>query len=253
VTTDGSKAIEICTVHVVLAAKAAREPDECVIFVCELCHGPERTPEQEGTMTKNRIIGAIAALSLLAVPAVAAAHSSGDDHGHKARHHHHHKHHGKKAKTREVTGSATGTIASFANGELTITLPSGKSFTADVKRRTVILCKSLPVVPAASTARHGDDDGNSGSGRAGRDDGPNHDAGDDHGSDQPATTTAPASTTTPSTTVPPTTDDRGNDDHNNRDGARCGTDALVAGTSVATAKLSLKGGNAVWKKVVLLK
>jgi hypothetical protein len=195
-------------------------------------------------MTKNRIISAIAALSLLAVPAVAAAHSSGDDHGHhKGRHPHHHKHHGKKA--RDVTGTATGTIASFANGELTITLPSGKSFTADVKRRTVILCKRLPVVPAATTARHGNDDGNSGSGRGGRDDDPNHDAGDDHGDHSPSST-APASTTVPA----PTTD---NSDHNHGHGARCGTDALVAGTSVATAKLSLKGGNATWKKVVLLK
>jgi hypothetical protein len=225
----------------------------CVIFVCELCHGPERTPEQEGTMTKNRIISAIAALSLLAVPAVAAAHSSGDDHGHHDGRHHHHKHHGKKAKTREVTGTATGTIASFANGELTITLPSGKSFTADVKRRTIIRCKSLPVVPAATTARHGDDDGNSGSGRGGRDDGPNHDAGDDHGGDQPATTTAPATTTTPSTTVPPTTDDHGNDDHNDGHGTRCGTDALVAGAKVLSAKLTLNGESATWKKVTLLK
>jgi cell division septation protein DedD len=209
---------------------------------------------KERTMTKNRIIGAIAALSLLTVPAVAVAHGSGDDRGnHNGRHHH--NHHGKKAKkTRDVTGSATGTVASFTNGELTIALPNGKSFTADVKRRTVIRCKSAPVVPA-TVARHGDDDGN---GRGGRDDGPNHDAGDDHGdhpatTTAPATTTVPASTTTPSTTVPPTTDDHGNDDHNNGHGARCGTAALVAGTRVATAKLSLKGGSATWKKVVLLK
>ncbi len=201
-------------------------------------------------MTKNRIIGAITALSLLGVPAVAAAHSSGDDHGHHKGRHHHHKHHGKKA--RDVTGTATGTIASFANGELTITLPSGKSFTADVKRRTVIRCKSLPVVPAATTARHGNDDGNSGSGRGGRDDGPNHDAGDDHGDHSPSST-APATTTTPSTTVPPTTDDHGHDDHNNGHGTRCGTDALVAGTKVLSAKLTLDGGSATWKKVTLLK
>jgi hypothetical protein len=210
-------------------------------------------------MTKNRIIGAIAALSLLAVPAVAAAHGSDDDHGHHHGRHHHHKHHGKKAKSRDVTGAATGTIASFADGELTIALPNGKSFTADVKRRTVILCKSVPVIPAPATAsRHGNDDGNGGSGRGGRDDGPNHDVGDDHGNDPatsttPASTTAPASTTTPSTTVPPTTDDHGNDDHHDGHGARCGTDALVAGTSVADAKLSLKGGTATWKKVVLVK
>jgi hypothetical protein len=213
-------------------------------------------------MTKNRIIGAIAALSLLSVPAVAAAHSSGDDHGHHKGRHHHHKHHAKKAKTREVTGSATGTIASFTDGELTITLPNGKSFAADVKRRTVILCKSAPAVPAATTARHGDDDDNSGSGRHGRDDGPNHDAGDDRGDDgpnhdvgddHPATSTTPGTTTTPSTTVPPATDDHGNDDHNNGHGIRCGTDALVAGARVATAKLSLQGGSATWKKVVVLK
>ncbi len=205
-------------------------------------------------MTKNRIIGAVAALSLLAVPAVAAAHSSGDDHGHhKGRHHHHHKHHAKKA--RDVTGSATGTIASFTNGELTITLPNGKSFAADVKRRTVILCKSAPVVPTVATAsRHGNDDGNSGPGRGGRDDGANHDVGDDHGDDN-ASSTTPASTTTPSTTVPaPTTgDDHGNDDHNDGHGTRCGTDALVAGTKVLSATLKLNGEGATWKKVTLLK
>ena len=198
-------------------------------------------------MTKNRIIGAIAALSLLAVPAVAVAHGSGDDNGHHNGRHHHHKHHGKKAKTRDVTG----TVTSFTNGELTITLTNGKSFTADVKRHTVIRCKTAPVVPA-TTARHGDDDSNGGSGRGGHDDGPNHDAGDDHGN-HPATTTTPASTTTPSTTVPPTTNDHGNDDHNNGHGARCGTAALVAGTKVLEAKLTLKDGTATWKKVTLLK
>ena len=171
-------------------------------------------------MTKNRIVGAVAALSLLAVPAVAAAHGSGDDHG---RHHgHHHKHHGKKA--RDVTGAATGTVAAFAGGELTITLPSGKSFTADVTRRTAIKCKSAPTAAAAS--RHGDDDG------------------DDHGSSTtPASTTAPPTTTVPAPAPLP----------DGRHGARCGTEALVVGAKVADAKLSLKGGGAIWKKVVLLK
>lgn len=182
-------------------------------------------------MTKNRIIGAIAALSLLAVPAVAVAHGSGDGRGKNDSRHHHHKHHGKKAKKK--TRTATGTVTSFANGELTIALLNGKSFTADVKRRTVILCKSAPVVPA-TTARHGDDDRK---GRRGHDDNPAT-------TTAPATVTTPATTTTPSTTVPPTTIGHG---------ARCGTTALVAGTSVATAKLSLQDGSATWKKIVLLK
>jgi hypothetical protein len=212
-------------------------------------------------MTKNRIAGAVSALALFAAPAVAIAHGNDDGGSHRHGRHHHHQRHVHKAKVREVTGTATGTVASFANRELTITLPNGKSFTADVKRRTVILCKSAP---AATTARHGDDDGNSGPGRGGRDDGSSHDAGDDHG-DHPATSTTPASTTAPpSTTVPaPTTgddganhdanDDHSNDDHNNGHGTRCGTAALVVGAKVIEAKLSLQGGNATWKKIELLK
>jgi hypothetical protein len=188
-------------------------------------------------MSRNRIIGAIAALSLLAVPAVAAAHGSSDNGHHKGRHHH--KHHGKKA--RDVTGAATGTVASFTDGALTITLPSGRSFTADVTKRTILECKSAPTT--ATTARHGgdgDDNDNGGSGRGGKDDGADHDA----------TSTAPASTTAPSTTVPaPTT----GEDHHGHHGVRCGTEALVAGAKVTEAKLSLKGGDAVWKKVELVK
>jgi len=189
-------------------------------------------------MTKNRIIGTVAALSLLAVPAVAAAH--GDDaHGG-----HHHKHPAKKPKVREVRG----TVTSFAAGALTITLPSGRSFTADVTRRTIIECKGAPV---AATARHGGEGG--GSGRGGRDDGPNHDAGDDHGDD--ASSPAPATTSVPPSTTVPAGDDApghdANDDHENGHGVRCGTDALVTGAAVREAKLSLRGGDATWKKVEL--
>ncbi|HWH92938.1 MAG TPA: hypothetical protein VNT03_03675 [Baekduia sp.] len=172
-------------------------------------------------MTKNKIAGAVAALSLMAAPAVAVAHGGGDDHGrHQGAHH---KHQNKKGKFREVTGKATGTIASFANGELTIALPDGKSYSALVTDHTIVKCK----------------------------------------------TAAPASTTTPSTTAPATTatpasgalplkvkPSHHGDDDNKGDvngNGRCGADALVAGTQVSEAKLSLKGGNATWKKVVLLK
>jgi hypothetical protein len=193
-------------------------------------------------MTRNRIAGAISALALLAAPAVAAAHGNGDDHG---RHHdgrHHHKHHGKKAHSREVTGRATATSASFADGELTLALPSGKTYTADVTNRTVIVCRTLPAT--ANAASHGGDD-DSGPGKGG-DDGANHDHGDDHAppsSTAPATTTAPPSTTVPPTTVPAPTGDHG----------RCGTDALVAGAKVSDAKLSLKGDSVIWKKIAIVK
>ena len=196
-------------------------------------------------MTRNRIAGAISALALLAAPAVAAAHGNGDGHG---RHHgrHHHKHHAKKPHTREVTGTATATIASFANGELTLALPSGKTYTADVTDRTVILCRSVPAT--ATTASHGGDGDNSGPGK-GDDDGANHDAGDDHGNDNAPSSTAPTTTTAPpSTTVPPATTPVPAGHH-----GRCGTDALVTGAKVSDAKLSLHGDSVIWKKIAVVK
>jgi hypothetical protein len=166
-------------------------------------------------MFRTRIVGAVGALALLAAPAVAVAHGDG---------HHHHKrhHHAKKKHARDVTGTASATIQSFANGELTLALPSGKSYSAAVTDRTVILCRTA--APAAKPAGH--------HGPKGHDD---------------ATTPAPASTTTPgSTTVPPSTVPAAG-----RHG-RCGTDKLVAGAKVSTAKLVLKGDTVTWKKVVVV-
>jgi hypothetical protein len=178
-----------------------------VIFAGDPCHGG---------MFKSKITGAAAALALLVAPSVAVAH---DGHHHKG---HHHKHHAKKAKIRDIAaGAPTATVASFANGELTLTTTSGKTFTATVSDKTKIKCFTVTPAPApapapaATTARHGNDGDD--------DDGPNHDAGDDHG------------------------DDNGN-------GTKpCGTDALVAGAKIAAAKLSLLGEDATWKKVVVLK
>jgi hypothetical protein len=171
-------------------------------------------------MIQTRIAVAVAALALLAAPAVAAAHGGG--HHHKR--HHHHKHHAKKAHAREVTGTATATVASFADGELTIALPSGKTFSASVTDKTVLKCRTAAPQATATAARHGDDHGDDDDAKGGRDhrggrfdDGDDHDRGDDHG-----------------------------------DG-RCDATALVAGAKVTEAKLSLKGGDATWKKVELLK
>jgi hypothetical protein len=152
-------------------------------------------------MLKTRFAGALAALALLVAPAVAAAH--GDGHHHKG--HHHHKHHGKKAHARDVTGTATATVQSFANGELTIALPSGKTFAALVTDRTIITCRTAAPQTTATASRHGDD-------------------GDD---------------------------DQGKGDDNGN--GRCDASALVAGARVTEARLSLKRGDATWKKVELLK
>jgi hypothetical protein len=150
-------------------------------------------------MFNSKIAGAAAALALIAAPATAAAHD-GHHHGR-----HHGTHHVKRAHVREVTGAATATVASFTSGDLTLTLPSGRTFTAAVTDRTIIDC--FTAAPAATTARHG----------GGDDDGPNHDAGDDNGN------------------------------------GRCDSTALIAGAKVASANLSLRGGDATWKKVVIVK
>lgn len=122
-------------------------------------------------MTKNRIAGLVSALALLAAPAVAAAHGDDDGAGH---HHgrHHHKHQVRKAQAREVTGAPLATVASFTDGELTITLPSGKSYSGTVTGRTILKCHSA----TATTSSRGSDDGDD---RA--DDGAKHDQGDDDG------------------------------------------------------------------------
>jgi hypothetical protein len=163
-------------------------------------------------MLRTRIVGTVGALALLATPAVAVAHGNG--HHHHKRHHHHHV-----KRDRDVTGTASATVQAFANGELTLALAGGKTYSADVTDRTVIICRTAPAPATAKAAHHGHD-GDKGKGDA--------------------STTAPPSTTTPPSTVP-------GDDH-----GRCGTDKLVAGAKVAVAKLSLIGDSVTWKKVVVV-
>jgi hypothetical protein len=187
-------------------------------------------------MIKTRFAGALAALALLAAPSVAAAH--GGSH-HKGRHHH--KHHIKKAQAREVTGTATATVQSFSGNELTIALPSGKTFSALVTDRTVITCQTpAPHTTATASSRgddgddddaKGDDDATKGDDATG--DGDHRDGRSDDGDDNDQGED----------------DDQGDDDGN----GRCDATALVAGAKVSEAKLSLKGGDATWKTVEILK
>jgi hypothetical protein len=95
-------------------------------------------------MLRTRIAGAVGALALLAAPAVAVAHGDG--------HHHPRHHHAKKAHPRDVTGAASATVQSFAAGELTLALPSGKTYSADVTDRTVIICRAA--TPKAKASGH---------------------------------------------------------------------------------------------------
>jgi len=175
-------------------------------------------------MLRTRIVGAVGALALLAAPAVAVAHGDGHHDGKHGKKHHH-----KKKHPRDVTGTAVATIQSFTDGELTLALPSGRTFTADVTDRTVIICRTAtPVTPAAKASHDGP-----GKGRHGHDD-------DGATTTAPASTTAPPSTTTPPATVP-----------GHRQG-RCAADKLVAGAKVSDARLSLKGDTVIWKKVIVV-
>lgn len=176
-------------------------------------------------MLRTRIVGTVGALALLAAPAVAVAHGNGH-------HHKRHHHHVKKAHGRDWTGKASATIQSFANNELTLALPSGKTYTADVTRKSVIICWPAPT-PAPATAK-----------ASGHHDGDDHGGGKGKGDDAPSTT-APSTTAPPSTTTPPSTVPRDKP-------GRCGVDKLVVGAKVAVAKLSLKGDSVIWKKVVVV-
>jgi hypothetical protein len=210
---------------------------------------------------RRMIITAVASAAL-AVPGIALASHQGeqqqrDDHGvHHARHHARHHHHahlvtfGASASSAPAGGSGTttptapvptsdesaGTIASFSNGLLTIALKDGSTVSGEVTSFTEIECRSA----MAAAASHGDQgdqndqgddrgrDGqsNSGPSNGGQNDGQAHDEGDDNGQD--------------------VGDDNGQDE-----AEHCTTAALVQGTVVREAELSVSSAGSVWRKVEL--
>src|SRR5689334_14541196 len=134
-----------------------------------------------------------------------------------------------------------GTVSSFANGVLTITLAKGGTLTAKVTDATRLECRGSAHATAA------DDHGGGGHGGHGGDDpsGDDHggggtELGDDHGthtepSDDSGNHTPAPTTGTPTTgTTTPTT-----------------TCALTVGRKVREAELKTRAGEAVWKKVKL--
>jgi hypothetical protein len=199
------------------------------------------------------IITAIASTAL-AIPAAAVAshqgeHRAGEIH-HGAHHKRHHSHShvlrfGAVASSGASTGTTTapssappaetndqtaGTITSFANGTLTLTLTDGSTVSGKVNEGTEIECSAAMAGATGNggSADHGDNDnsddrGHDGqSGRdpatGGRDDGPGHDVGDDNGQDE---------------------------------AQHCTTAALVHGAVVREAELRVGSADAVWEKVEL--
>jgi hypothetical protein len=209
---------------------------------------------------RRTIITAVASAAL-AVPGIALAshqseHQLRGDHGvHHKRHHARHHHHahivtfGAAASSTPASGTGTsspsptpvgdetaGTVASFADGTLTIKLNDGSTVSGKVSSFTEIECRAA-MAAAASHGDQGDDNGpgddrgadgqsGSGSGNGGQDDGLGHDVGDDNGHD--------------------VGDDNGHDE-----AEHCTTSALVPGAVVREAELSVSSAGAVWRKVEL--
>jgi hypothetical protein len=109
----------------------------------------------------------IGALTLaLAAPSIASAH------GRHHRHHHHHhkakharvKHFGSHATQADPGAADAGTVASFADGVLTLTLADGSTVSGKVTEDTAIDCipSGGEPAPTATAAHHGgwgDDEG----------------------------------------------------------------------------------------------
>jgi hypothetical protein len=185
---------------------------------------------------RRMIITAVATVSL-AAPSAALAHAGERHHRHHGRHHHHARvlafHAQAPASPASSLGAArsssdsAGTIASFTNGLLTITLNDGTAVSGKVTERTEIECP-VPSASAADFSRGGDNGDDSGEDEGG---GPGP-SGAEHGG-------------------LPGRDDDGNDDDAGGEGEHCTTAALVPGASVKEAFLSVGNEGATWLKVEL--
>jgi hypothetical protein len=192
---------------------------------------------------KRMLLMAVASSVLaLAAPSAASAH-----HG---KHHHssRHKHHGAARLVRfgtigtafgptSASGSTetpaptspsdepAGTVKSFNEGVLTITLKDGSTVSGKVTEQTELECTSA----TAPTSNEGDDQGG-GDDEAGRESG-------EHGGPVGGQPVAHDSS-----------DDQGEDDGGS---SSCRSSALVPGAVVGEAELSISGAGAVWEKVEL--
>jgi len=181
---------------------------------------------------KRMLITAVASSALaLGAPAVASAH-----------HHHHKRHHAKHARVLTFTsaGSPTsqpsptppassepaGTVTSFTNGVLTITLTDGTVVSGKVTEQTELKCES-------STVDVGDHDQGGGDDQNGRESG-------EHG--------GPINMARESHSQGTGWQDADEDDGNES----CTSASLVSGAKVGEAELRLSSAGAVWEKVELV-
>jgi hypothetical protein len=200
-------------------------------------------------MQMRRTIITAVALTVLAVPGAAIASHEGHSR-HESAHHkrHHHQAHivrfgavtssapvsgtsaPSPATTTVPTGETAGTIASFTNGTLTITLNDGSMVSGKVTEVTEIECRSA--MASAASDGHGDNGDN---GQDGQGDGHGDEAssGAGQGDDQQG-------------------DVSGRDaDDQQQQAQSCTSAALVQGAVVREAELRVSSTGATWEKVEL--
>jgi hypothetical protein len=193
-----------------------------------------------GIATMRKLATAsLAGLLALSAPALAQARS------HHARHHTRIHHHARIVDFRAAPHSATGTppggsssgtaaeetagtVTSFENGVLTLTLNDGSKVMGKVTEQTEISCE--PAAPTAHEADNGGEDGNQGEGNH---DEQNHglENGDDNGQGD---------------------DDQGDQGGEGDEAGSCGPSSLQPGTLVREAKLRIAPGGAVFEEIDLV-
>jgi hypothetical protein len=174
----------------------------------------------------------------VAVPTVALAHNGHRNHHHK-RHHHArvrhekfvgHRHDGdvnpgNPGNPGDANEPTAGTVTSFANNILTITLTNGNTVSGEVTNGSEIKCEN-----PADMDNNGDNDVEHGDrvadhGPGGGDNGDNGDRGDDNG-------------------------DRGDNDNRGDDNDDMCT--ITPGMAVTKAELTINGAGAFWNEVELV-
>jgi hypothetical protein len=200
-------------------------------------------------MNRMLLTTAMSAMLAFAAPGVASAHG--------AKRHHHANHHAKRATVRTFgsplppagagsttstpvtpapdSGATAGTVTSFTGGVLTITLTNGSTVSGQVTGQTELHCLPATPPPPAEGEDRGDDQGNSESG-----DGEHSTSGHEGGASHSDGNSSSGSG-----------DGEGTDNPGQGDQS-CTTAALVAGTVVREAELSVSSAGAVWDHVNLI-
>ncbi len=174
----------------------------------------------------RRILFTIVASTALfaAVPTVALAHSG---HHHKRHHHSRIRHekfvghsHASDVNGVPATEPTAGTVTSFANNVLTITLTNGETVSGEVTTDTEVKCEN-PADLGDNDVEHGDlvSDHGPGGGGGGGDNGDQGDNNNDNQGD------------------------------NNNDNAMC---TITPGMAVRNAGLRIDGGGAFWDEVEVI-